>query len=171
MIVILTRVQTTEHAQIWWITILAHASLALKGGTVLSVSLFVIREYFSTSILCWCCLYWSWRVNKSVTKLKAFFKIFVGANLLVISTLKTFVQDKLQAVWLGLPSFAESSFPSPTVCTGGCPGGVRWRQAKFHCILKKLSYRFSISMIIEARFIVPLTDSPILHKILLLKTL
>ena len=70
-------------------------------------------------------LYWSWRVNKSVTKLKAFFKVFVGANLLVISTPENFCPGQMQAVWLGLPSFAESSFPSPTVCTGGCPGGVR----------------------------------------------
>ena len=84
---------------------------------------------------------------------------------------ENFCPGQMQAVWLGFPSFAESSFPSATVCTGGCPGGVRWRQAKFHCILKKLSDRFPISMIIEARFIVPLTDSPILHKILLLKTL
>ena len=70
-------------------------------------------------------LYWSWRVNKSVTKLKAFFKVFVGANLLVISTPENFCPGQMQAVWLGLPSFAESSFPSPTVCTGECAGGVR----------------------------------------------
>ena len=70
-------------------------------------------------------LYRSWRVNKSVTKLKAFSTIFVGANLLVISTPENFCPGQMQAVWPGLPSFAESSFPSPTVCTGGCPGGVR----------------------------------------------
>ena len=56
-------------------------------------------------------LYWSWRVNKSVTKLKAFFKIFVGANLLVISTLKTFVQDKCKPYDLVPPPLQSLPFP------------------------------------------------------------
>ena len=46
-----------------------------------------------------------------MTRLKACFKVFIGANLFVISTSETFFPGQMQAVCLDLPSLAESLPP------------------------------------------------------------